>query len=130
LFSPSEEKYLLDIEKLIKAPVTRGTLQIPGELIARASERSQRPERPERGSRPEGRSGVDRQGDRGSERGARPSRYSAPVKPIDQFFLKPYEPSAAAVAAAAQAPASATKKPALLGKRAVGLLLGGAVKKL
>ena len=128
LFSPSEEKYLLDIEKLIKAPVTRGTLQIPGELIARASERS---ERPERGSRPAGRSSsADRQGDRTAERGARPSRYSAPVKPIDEFFLKPYEPSAAAVAAAAQAPEPATKKPALLGKRPVGLLLGAAIKKL
>jgi superfamily II DNA/RNA helicase len=128
LFSPSEEKYLLDIEKLIKAPVTRGTLQIPGELIARASER---PERPERGSRPEGRSSsADRHSDRTGERGARPSRYSAPAKPIDEFFLKPYEPSAAAVAAAAQAPAPITKKPALLGKRPVGLLLGGAIKKL
>ena len=122
---------MLDIEKLIKAPVTRGTLQIPGELIARASERSQRSERPERGSRPAGRSSsADRQGDRTAERGARPSRYSAPVKPIDEFFLKPYEPSAAAVAAAAQAPEPATKKPALLGKRPVGLLLGAAIKKL
>jgi superfamily II DNA/RNA helicase len=128
LFSPSEEKYLFDIEKLIKASVTRGTLQIPGELIARASER---PERSERGSRPEARSSsADRQGDRASARGVRPSRYSAPVKPVDEFFLKPYEPSAAAVAAAAQAPAPTTKKPALLGKRPVGLLLGGAIKKL
>ncbi len=118
LFAPAEEKYLLDIEKLIKAPITRATLQIPGELIARASER------PERGSRGEGRSGSERQ----SERSARPSRYSAPVKPIDEFFLKPYEPSAAAVAAAAQAPAPTTKKPALLAKRPVGLLLGGVKK--
>ncbi|MFM7012016.1 MAG: ATP-dependent helicase, partial [Betaproteobacteria bacterium] len=92
LFAPAEEKYLLDIEKLTKAPITRATLQIPG------------------------------------ERSARPSRYSAPAKPIDEFFLKPYEPSAAAIAAAAQAPVPATKKPALLGKRPVGLLLGGVKK--
>ena len=123
LFAPAEEKYLLDIEKLIKSPITRSTLQIPGELIARASER------PERGGRGEGRSSSERHGDRGAERGARPSRYSAPVKPIDEFFLKPYEPSAAAVAAAAQSPAPTTKKPALVAKRPVGLLLGGAIKK-
>ena len=130
LFSPGEEKYLIDIEKLIKAPVTRAVLQIPGELLVRApvreggrvarasvggSERS--------GERSSGRS------DRGSERGARPSRYSAPVKPIDEFFLKPYEPSPAALAAAAQAPATSSKKTANAPKRGVGLLLGATKKK-
>ena len=121
LFSPSEEKYLIDIEKLIKAPVTRGVLQIPGELLARAPVRDDsRPARTPRGG--------DRGSERTSERGARPSRYSAPAKPIDEFFLKPYEPSPAAIAAA-QTPASTGKKPAILAKRAVGLLLGGAPKK-
>jgi superfamily II DNA/RNA helicase len=124
-FSPSEEKYLLDIEKLIKAPVTRAVLQIPGELLVRAPVRSDT--RPARSPR----SGSERSGERTSDRsgGTRPSRYSAPVKPIDEFFLKPYEPSPSALAAAAQAPASAGKKPAMQTKRAVGLLLGGAQKK-
>jgi superfamily II DNA/RNA helicase len=122
LFSPSEEKYLIDIEKLIKASVTRGVLQIPGELLVRAPVREDvRPARTPR-------SGGDRGSERSSERGARPSRYSAPAKPIDAFFLKPYEPSPAAIAAA-QTPASVGKKPAILAKRAVGLLLGGAPKK-
>ena len=129
-FSPSEEKYLIDIEKLIKAPVTRAVLQIPGELLVRAPLRDDaRPARPARSS--------ERGGDRGGSGGsggsgganARPSRYSAPVKPIDEFFLKPYEPSASAVAAAAQAPALTGKKSVTQAKRVVGLLLGGAQKK-
>jgi ATP-dependent RNA helicase RhlE len=126
-FSPAEEKYLIDIEKLIKAPVTRAVLQIPGELLARAPVRDD--SRPPRSSR----GGSERSGERTSDRsasgGARASRYSAPAKPIDEFFLKPYEPSPSALAAAAQAPTSVGKKPATQAKRAVGLLLGGAFKK-
>jgi superfamily II DNA/RNA helicase len=123
-FSPSEEKYLIDIEKLIKAPVTRAVLQVPGELLVRA------PLRDDARAARSARSG-ERGGERSSSGGgsARPSRYSAPVKPIDEFFLKPYEPSAAAVAAAAQAPALSGKKSVTQVKRTVGLLLGGAQKK-
>ena len=124
-FSPSEEKYLIDIEKLIKAPVTRAVLQIPGELLVRAPLRDDA--RPARSAR-----SGERGGDRGGSGGgvsARPSRYSAPVKPIDEFFLKPYEPSASAVAAAAQAPALTGTKSVTQAKRVVGLLLGGAQKK-
>jgi superfamily II DNA/RNA helicase len=123
-FSPSEEKYLIDIEKLIKAPVTRAVLQIPGELLVRAPLREDA--RPTRSAR-SGERGGERSGSGGGS--ARPSRYSAPVKPIDEFFLKPYEPSASAVAAAAQAPAVSGKKSATQVKRTVGLLLGGAQKK-
>jgi superfamily II DNA/RNA helicase len=131
LFTPAEEKFLLDIEKLIKTTVLRGVLQIPGELLARAAPRESRSatlgERPAR-SASASRSG-ERSGDRGgADRNARPSRYSAPQKPIDEFFTKPYEPSPAALAAAAQASA-APAKPALGVKRPVGLLLGGAFKK-
>ena len=126
LFSPAEEKYLLDIEKLTKKAVTRAVLEIPGELLVRAPSREEgRSARSSRG----GSERHDRSGDRGGDRGTRPSRYSAPVKPIDEFFLKPYEPSPSAVAAASQAPASAGKKPAIQPKRAVGLLLGGVTKK-
>ena len=143
LFTPTEEKYLLDIEKLIKTTVPRGVLEIPGELLARIAPRESRSsapgERPARngasdrsGDRVPARSG-DRSGDRGAERGtdrfSRPSRYSAPQKPIDEFFTKPYEPSPAAVAAAAQVGAGPAK-PALGVKRPVGLLLGGAFKKV
>ena len=121
-FSPSEEKYLIDIEKLIKAPVTRAVLQIPGELLVRAPLRDDT--RPARTAR-----SGERSGERSASGSARPSRYSAPVKPIDEFFLKPYEPSASALAAAAQAPAMSGKKSVTQVKRTVGLLLGGAQKK-
>ena len=137
LFAPSEEKYLLDIEKLIKNSIVRGTLDIPSELLARGasreesrssrssfgSERSSGPSGSERSS-----SGRSSQSDR-AERGARPSRYSAPAKPLDDFFTKPYQPSAASLAAAAQAPVTSVKKHSLLTKRPVGLLLGAAQKK-
>jgi ATP-dependent RNA helicase RhlE len=118
-FDPAEEKFLLDIEKLIKTTVPRATLHIPGELLARTS------------SSPSGRSDRstgDRRPASASERLSRPSRYSAPVKPIDAFFTQPYVPSAAAVAAAAQAPATSSKPGAPV-KRSVGVLLGGASKK-
>ena len=128
-FAPAEEKFLLDIEKLIKTTVPRATLQIPGELMARASSSREgassrgdsRGERNDRGT------GSSRPAS-GSDRFSRPSRYSAPAKPIDEFFTKPYEPSAAAVAAAAQAPATSSK-PGVPVKRSVGLLLGGTNKK-
>jgi superfamily II DNA/RNA helicase len=137
LFAPSEEKYLLDIEKLIKNSIVRGTLDIPSELLARGSSRDEsRTPRSSFGSeRSAGASSVERApssrggyGER-AERGARPSRYSAPAKPLDDFFTKPYQPSAASLAAAAQAPVSSVKKHSLLTKRPVGLLLGAAQKK-
>jgi superfamily II DNA/RNA helicase len=137
LFAPSEEKYLLDIEKLIKNSIVRGTLEIPGELLARGASREEsRSSRSSFGSeRSSGASGSERsssgrssQSDR-AERGARPSRYGAPAKPLDDFFTKPYQPSAASLAAAAQAPATSLKKHSLLTKRPVGLLLGAAQKK-
>jgi superfamily II DNA/RNA helicase len=137
LFAPSEEKYLLDIEKLIKTSIVRGTLDIPGELLSRGAAREEPrtgrssfgSERSHSGSTLE-RSQASRgtSGDR-AERGARPSRYSAPAKPIDDFFTKPYQPSAASLAAAAHAPDTAVKKHSLLTKRPVGLLLGATQKK-
>ena len=124
LFAPGEEKYLLDIEKLTKKPVQRAVLQIPGELLARPAVREDT-----RSSSRTPRTGGDRDTTRPERIGSvRPSRYSAPPKPIDEFFLKPYEPSPAALAAAAQAPASAAKKPTTQVKRPVGLLLGGVKK--
>jgi superfamily II DNA/RNA helicase len=139
LYAPAEEKYLLDIEKLIKTTVPRAVLHIPGELLARAAPREARTgassERPAR-TASSGRSGergtersTERSSERSADRPARPSRYSAPPKPIDEFFTKPYEPSPAALAAAAQANA-APAKPVLGAKRQVGLLLGGAFKKV
>ena len=144
LFAPAEEKYLLDIEKLIKTTIVRGTLEIPGGLLAqRSASDESRPGRSSHGAeRAAGGSAAGRShsprashgthATERSDRSARPARYGAPAKPLDDFFTKPYQPSAASVAAAtvaAQTPAVLAKKSALLAKRPVGLLLGAAQKK-
>ena len=96
-FSPDEERYLLDIEKLIKAKIPRGTLQLP----ARSRVSTMTPSPRERSSR----AYVDM-----------PSR-----KPLDDFFTKPYVPAStgAQPVSTAQSPLN---KP---GRKAVGVLLGG-----
>ena len=97
LFTPDEEKFLLEIEKLIKAKVPRGTLSVP------------RPSRQRHGSQ-------DRE-----RRGA--YRYEpAQAHPVDDFFFKPYEPSSTV---AAEKTPSSSKPSAASNKRSVGVLLGG-----
>jgi superfamily II DNA/RNA helicase len=116
LFTPSEERLLLDIEKLIKRPVPRGKLDVPTELIARSRRHGDEP----RGSRdrrePRARSaGGDR---RYGESGARQS-------PVDDFFLKPYVPSNPAPESAAE---EAPAERGAAAKRKVAVLLGGSRK--
>ncbi|MDN5843128.1 MAG: DEAD/DEAH box helicase [Alcaligenaceae bacterium] len=65
-YAPDEERYLLDIEKLIKLQIPRGQLELP-----RASRR-----------RPVG-----------SHRGGTHGWSKQAEAPIDDFFTKPYEPS-------------------------------------
>jgi len=110
-YTPTEEKLLADIEKLIKRPVPRGTLAVPRELTVRSQPRSD--------PRSESRSEPRRQG----SAQARPPRYEAPRQPVDEFFYKPYQPSAAAPAT--QTPASTTIAPA---RQRAALLGGGAGK--
>jgi len=105
-YTAAEEKLLLEIEKLIKRPVPRGTLAVPRELVARSHTRSE--------PRSESRSDSRRHAGTGS----RPSRYEPPRQPVDEFFYKPYEPSASV---AADEPSVSTPPPTR--KRAV--LLGG-----
>jgi superfamily II DNA/RNA helicase len=89
LFTPSEERLLLDIEKLIKRQIPRGRLDLPAELLARSHGRGDAEE-------PAARRGRAHERDRDRER--RP-RDSAPrQQPVDDFFDKPYEPSAGAAA--------------------------------
>jgi ATP-dependent RNA helicase RhlE len=115
LFAPEEERYLQDIEGLIKRQVPRGSLDLPVEAASHHV-RGERHERSDRGDRAE----------RGDRR-ERSREYRAPrAEPIDEFFLKPYEPAQgesgqpAAVGAAAAKPA--------IGKRPLAALLGGGRK--
>jgi len=83
LFAPEEERFLLEVEKLIKATIPRGNLSLPAR---RAST---------------------------SRNAADPS-----VKPIDPFFLRPYEPSSDSATAK---PARPDRHPA---RKPLGVLLG------
>ncbi|MFA5664380.1 DEAD/DEAH box helicase [Castellaniella sp.] len=91
LYTPDEERYLLDIEKLIKTKIPRGDLELPRE-----------PRRPARLS------------------GRRASRFT-PEAPLDEFFTRPYEPSASVSSGVGELAAqrAASSKPC------VGVLLGG-----
>ncbi|MDR5854085.1 DEAD/DEAH box helicase [Caballeronia sp. LZ062] len=94
LCSPNERKQLADIEKLIKRPLDVETLQVATPVRRDASRRD---ERPARGERSEHRHGAR------EEAGARrrtSGSYDRPrgrQQPVDEFFLKPYEPSPAAM---------------------------------
>ncbi|MFC3339711.1 DEAD/DEAH box helicase [Paracandidimonas soli] len=99
LYTPDEERFLLDIEKLIKAKVPRGTLSVPKLPRQRSSSH-----------------------DRDRRHGS--SRYEpAPSRPVDDFFFKPYEPSSAPSSSAGKTPAS--RPSTVAPKRSVGVLLGG-----
>ncbi len=129
LCSPNERKQLADIEKLIKRPLEVQTL---------ALDKPARQRHDERGSERGGERGGDRNSERGgrrerdehrgasgrrsagSERSGHHRRHDAPV---DDFFLKPYEPSAAAKLSDDAQPAQQPEKKGP--KRQVAALLGG-----
>ncbi len=94
LLAPDEENLLQDIEKLIGSPVPRARLDLPA--ASSGGRNGGRFERSERRS------------------------YHSSTPPVDEFFLKPYEPSAAAPAKPATAVRSNAPR-----KRSVGVLLGG-----
>uniref|UniRef100_UPI00333F0313 DEAD/DEAH box helicase n=1 Tax=Castellaniella defragrans TaxID=75697 RepID=UPI00333F0313 len=98
-FAPDEERYLLDIEKLIKVKIPRGELELP-----RASRR--RPVGSHRG-------------------GAHPWHDEAPV---DEFFTKPYVPAACS-ADPAGPEQSGRRPAVIPARRSVGVLLGGGTSK-
>ncbi|CAB3705911.1 DEAD/DEAH box helicase [Achromobacter pestifer] len=130
LFTADEERFLLDIEKLIKREVPRGTLDLPADAVARSHRRSD--ERSGSSSR-EGRESRDgareSRGDRGSRSSDRRSGYTSggSRQPVDDFFLKPYEPSSSAAPVEEQAPKNNGNSSAAP-KRQVAVLLGGSRK--
>ena len=104
LVSPEEEKYLVEIEKLIKQKITKETASI---------EHAPRPQRTPRGEHHERAPRAEHH-----ERAPRPA--AAPKKPShDPWFDKPYEPSAPPPAPAAKAETHVAKP-----KKQVGALLG------
>src|SRR5690606_13451101 len=140
VYSDKDERLLLDIEKLIKQTITRGTLEgfvAPGNRGRESGRESGREGGREFGAREGGRDSGRDAGARDSERGARrpdergPSRAprsglgpGARREKIDPWFLKPYEPTSSPrkdMDAVSNAPA----KP---GKQKLAFLLGGGPK--
>lgn len=109
LYTPQQEKLLIEVEKLIKRPIERGQLE-----VVRTGPRA--------ADRAPGRA-ASRPPERGTRGSSKPYS-SAPKQPVDEFFSKPYEPSAEAPAK----PVSSGKPGAITRKAAVGVLLGAAVK--
>ncbi len=115
LYTAEEERYLLDVEKLIKREIPRGQLDLPVSALPSHSPAG-RSERPQRGGRDV----------RTNGRGRHEARPSAPV---DDFFLRPYQPSASALQEANDAAANAAStRPAP--KRQLAALLGGGKKQV
>ncbi|WP_096471435.1 DEAD/DEAH box helicase [Burkholderia stabilis] len=133
LCSPNERKQLADIEKLIKRPLEVQTL---------ALDKPARHRLDERGSERGGDRSGDRNSERGGERGGRRERdehrgasgrrsagsersghHRRHEAPVDDFFLKPYEPSATAKQSDDAQPVQQPEKKGP--KRQVAALLGG-----
>ncbi len=99
LFTPDEERFLLDIEKLVKTKIPRGQLSLPPRSRSSAGSSS---------------------GSSGGRRETR-SRWVQAAPPVDEFFLRPYEPSASKASAADKASVSRSAS----ARKSVGVLLGG-----
>jgi len=114
LFAPNEEKLLIEIEKLTRQTMERGTLDLP---------KSATPRRPS-SSRGESTQSSTTASSTGSAPQSRSSnRRQAPARskpPVDDFFLKPYEPSKTGAASKPASTNGAKEK----NKPAIGILLG------
>ena len=122
LCSANERKQLADIEKLIKRPLEVQTLHVTAPA---RRDGARRDERPARGERTEHRHGGRE--DAGSRRRTSPrsSSYDRPrgrQQPIDEFFLKPYEPSPSAMKRQEETPEPERKSTS---KQPLAALLGG-----
>jgi ATP-dependent RNA helicase RhlE len=121
LMAPGEERYLTDIEKLIKKKLIVEELEVP--VVAARAERSY-----------SSKSDYQKSDNNRAERGTRRDRVrsSLPGHSVDDFFFKPYEdtvPSATQLAsdAANEAINKASVRPGALKRpiRAIPVLLGG-----
>jgi hypothetical protein len=119
LCSPNERKQLADIEKLIKRPLEVLRLTVDAPVRHHHEERAPRRERSE---------GRDERGGRrrsGAPSGSfdRPHHHRA--QPVDDFFLKPYEPSPASVRKGEEAEAAGSAPQKSSSKQPLAALLGG-----
>ena len=93
LVSPEEEKYLKEIEKLIKTEIPKETADVPHAAKSRAP----RGEHHERSHAPRGEHAERSRSPRGEHAERSHARPAAPKKPShDPWFDKPYEPSSSA----------------------------------
>ncbi|MDR5802420.1 DEAD/DEAH box helicase [Caballeronia sp. LP006] len=95
LCSANERKQLADIEKLIKRPLEVMTLEVATPVRREGARRDERPVRPERSEHRHG--AREEAGPRRRTSGSSYDRPRGRQQPVDEFFLKPYEPSPSAV---------------------------------
>ena len=118
-FTPQEEKLLLEIEKLTKQSIARGTLDLPNSIRSRPRSSSASAVSPSSAAASSASSSSSGYSGRSGSSG----RYT---KPVDEFFLKPYEPSVKSAASSAPKPAEPDRTPSTAARAAsVGVLLGG-----
>jgi superfamily II DNA/RNA helicase len=128
LMSPEEERLLVEIEKLTKRPLERATLD-----GFHPHERSRRP-REDRGDRPERGDRRERDVDASAGQGAAPraARYASRGRGhhevVDEFFLKPYEPSTSEPPVEPDVSASPKTSGARPARKLAALLGGGGNK--
>ncbi|WP_233862725.1 DEAD/DEAH box helicase [Paraburkholderia adhaesiva] len=119
LCSPNEKKQLADIEKLIKRPLTVERLVVDAPAVHHEGGSRGRHERGERGDR----------GERSAHGHRRTGSFDRPhhrAQPVDEFFLKPYEPSPSTRKAAEDTNATNTVAPQKSqSKQPLAALLGG-----
>ncbi|MDR5811321.1 DEAD/DEAH box helicase [Caballeronia sp. LZ019] len=122
LCSANERKQLADIEKLIKRPLEVQTLHVTAPV---RREGARRDERPPRGERTEHRHGGREEAGSRRRTSSGSGSYDRPrgrQQPIDEFFLKPYEPSPSAMKRQEESPEPERKSAS---KQPLAALLGG-----
>jgi superfamily II DNA/RNA helicase len=123
LCSPNERKQLADIEKLIKRPLDVQRLTVAAPVRHHHEERAPRRERSG-----DGREGRDERGSRRRTGAPSSGSFDRPhhhrAQPVDDFFLKPYEPSASSMRKVEEAAAAATPQKSG-SKQPLAALLGG-----
>ena len=118
LMTGADERGVAAIEKLTKQKFTQDAVDIERRAREPRREGGERGERSERGARREERSG--REG-----RGEGRSHVPTPAKPVDEFFLKPYEPDAGQVSPAGTQGASEPQRAGQKSGKVAALLGGG-----